>query len=146
MLRHRARKAYSLLEVVLASGICATALVPALALLRDGMTLADRVDARHLLLLYGVSKMEEHVAVVAAGWTEGTFTGNFAADGHPNMRYIVTQSDEVASGGIVDRLMNVEVTTYRDEDGDAALDADEMRNVMRTKIGKFTSYANKAGG
>jgi hypothetical protein len=146
MLRHRARKAYSLLEVVLASGICATALVPALALLRDGMTLADRVDTRHLLLLYGVSKMEEHVAIVAADWTEGTFAGNFAADGHANVRYIVAQSDEAASGGIVDRLMNVEVTTYRDDDGDAALDVDEMRNIMRTKIGRFTSYENKAGG
>jgi hypothetical protein len=146
MLRHRARRAYSLLEIVLASGICATALVPALALLRDGVTLADRVDARHLLLLYGVSKMEEHLAIVAAGWTEGTFTGNFAAEGHANVRYIVVQSDEVASGGNVDRLMNVQVTTYRDEDGDAALDADEMRNVMRTKIGRFTSYENKAGG
>ena len=146
MLRHRAPKAYSLLEVVLASGICATALVPALALLRDGVTLADRVDTRHLLLLYGVSKTEEHLAIVGAGWTEGTFTGNFAAEGHSNVRYIVTQSDEVASGGIVDRLMNVQVTTYRDDDGDAALDADEMRNIMRTKIGKFTSYENKAGG
>jgi hypothetical protein len=146
MLRHRAPKAYSLLEVVLASGICATAMVPALALLRDGVTLADRVDARHLLLLYGVSKMEEHIAIVAAGWTEGTFTGNFAAEGHASVRYIVDRSDEAASGGIVDRLMNVEATTYRDDDGDAALDADEMRNVMRTKIGRFTSYENKAGG
>jgi hypothetical protein len=146
MLRHRQRNAYSLLEVVLASGICATALVPALALLRDGVTLADRVDARHLLLLYGVSKTEEHLAIVAAGWTEGTFTGNFAAEGHANVRFIVAQSDEVASGGIVDRLMNVQVTTYRDDDGDAALDADEMRNIMRTKIGKFNSYENKAGG
>lgn len=145
MLRHRAPKAYSLLEIVLASGICASALVPALALVRDGVTLADRVDARHLLLLHGVSKMEEQLATVAAGWTEGTFTGNFAADGYANIRYIVAQSDEAASGGIVDRLMNVQVTTYRDDDGDAALDADEMRNIMRTKIGRFTSYANKAG-
>ncbi len=145
MLQHRARKAYSLLEVVMASGICATALVPALALVRDGVTLADRVDTRHLLLLYGVSKMEEQLATVAADWTEGSFTGNFAADGHTDIRYIVTQSDEIASGGIVNRLMNVEVTTYRDADGDAALDADEMRNIMRTKIGKFTSYENKAG-
>ena len=145
MLRHRARKAYSLLEVVMASGICATALVPALALVRDGVTLADRVDTRHLLLLYGVSKMEEQLATVAAGWTEGTFTGNFAADGHADIRYIVTQSDEVANGGIVNRLMNVEVTTYRDADGDTSLDADEIRNIMRTKIGKFTSYENKAG-
>jgi hypothetical protein len=146
MLRHRARKAYSLLEVVLASGICATALVPALALLRDGVTLAERIDTRHLLLLHGVGKMEEHLAIVSASWTEGTFVGNFAADGHSTIRYIVVQSDDSANGGMDGRLMNVSVTTYRDADGDAALDAAELRNVMTTKIGKFTSYENKASG
>jgi hypothetical protein len=146
MLRHRAPKAYSLLEVVLASGICASALVPALALVRDGVTLADRIDARHLLLLYGVSKMEQQLAVVAASWTEGTFTGNFAAEGHANVRYIVTQSDDAASGGINGRLMSVSVTTYRDDDSDGSLDATEMRNVLTTKIGKLTSYENKASG
>ncbi len=41
MSARRTSNAYSLLEVVLASAICATALVPALAFLRDGMTLAD---------------------------------------------------------------------------------------------------------
>ena len=66
----RVRSAYSLLEVVLASAICATALVPALAVLRDGMTLADIIDTRHLLLTYGVSKMEEQLAIVGATWTD----------------------------------------------------------------------------
>jgi hypothetical protein len=146
MLRHRARKAYSLLEVVLASGICATALVPALALLRDGITLAERIDTRHLLLLYGVGKMEEHVAIVAASWTEGTYVGNFAADGYSDVRYLVVQSDDPVNGGIDGRLMNVSVTTYRDADGDSTLDPGELQIVMRTKIGKFTSYENKASG
>ena len=39
----RARpRGYSLLEVMLASTICATALVPALAILRDGMLTTER--------------------------------------------------------------------------------------------------------
>jgi hypothetical protein len=144
MLRHRARKAYSLLEVVLAAGICASALVPALALLRDSSTVADNIDKRHLMLVYGVSKMEEQLAVVAASWTTGTVNGDFAADGHANIRFAITRSDTPANGGISGRLMNVSVTTYSDDDGDDALDANEMRTVLTTKTGKLHSYENKA--
>jgi hypothetical protein len=145
MLRRRARNAYSLLEVVMASAICATALVPALAFMRDGMTLAETVDARHLLLVYGVSKMEEQLAIVAATWAEGTASGDFAADGHANIRYNVSRSDAPVDGGINDRLMSVTVTTYSDDDGDDAMDAAEMRITVTTKIGKLVSYENKAG-
>ena len=144
MSARRTRNAYSLLEVVLASAICASALVPALAFLRDGMTLADIIDKRHLLLMYGVSKMEEQLAVVAATWTTGTVTGDFAADGHANIRFTVTRSDEPASGGIANRLMNVSVTTYSDDDGDDVLDATEMRTILTTKIGKLVTYEKKA--
>lgn len=144
MLRRRARKAYSLLEVVLAGGICASALVPALAFMRDGLTLADAIDARHLMLMYGVSKMEEQLAIVSASWTEGTENGDFAADGHANIRYSLSRSDAPASGGISNRLMNVSVTTYCDDDGDDAMDPSEMRTILTTKIGKSASYENKA--
>jgi hypothetical protein len=128
----------------MASAICATALVPALALLRDGMTLADRIDTRHLLLMYGVSKMEEVLAVAGATWTNGTNSGDFAADGHASIRYTVTKSDAPASGGIVNRLMNISVTTYSDDDGDDSMDAAEARSTLTTKIGKLVSYENKA--
>jgi hypothetical protein len=144
MLRHRAPKAYSLLEVVLAAGICATALVPGLAMLRDGMTVADNIDTRHLLLVYGVSKMEEQLAIVAATWTTGTASGDFAADGHASIRYTVTRSDDPGSGGITGRLMSVTVTTYSDDDGDDTMDANEMQTTLTTKIGKFVSYENMA--
>jgi hypothetical protein len=144
MLRRRAPKAYSLLEVVMAGGICASALVPTLALMRDSMTVADNIDTRHLLLVYGVSKMEEELAVVAATWATGTVTGDFAADGHANIRYTAVRTDNPISGGISGRLMSVTITTYSDDDGDDNMDASEMRTIVTTKIGKFVSYENMA--
>jgi hypothetical protein len=144
MSRRRARKAYSLLEVVMASAICTTALVPALALLRDGMTLGDTIDTRHMLLTYGVSKMEEQLAIIGATWFEGTSNGDFAADGHANIRFTVTTSDAPASGGIDNRLMNVTVVTYSDDDADDTMDLTEMRINLSTKIGKLLSYETEA--
>jgi hypothetical protein len=144
MRRHRAKSAYSLLEVMMASTICATALVPALAFMRDGMTLATTIDTRHMLLTYGVSKMEEQLAVVAASWTEGNLTGDYAVDGHANIRFTVIRSDAAASGGIDQRLMVVSVTTYSDDDGDDAMDAAEARITVSTKISKLVNYENRA--
>jgi hypothetical protein len=118
--------------------------VPALALLRDGMTVAENIDTRHLLLVYGVSKMEEELAVVAATWTTGATSGDFAADGHANIRYTVVRSDDPGSGGIAGRLMSVTVTTYSDDDGDDNMDANEMNSALTTRIGKFVSYENMA--
>jgi hypothetical protein len=139
-----ARGAYSLLEVVLASAICASALVPALAVLRDGVALGDIIDTRHLLLTYGVSKMEEQLAVVSATWPTGTVTGNFAADGQPGIRFSCTKSDAPASGGITNLLMNVSVTTYSDDNGNSTMDSSEARVTLSTKVAKLTSYATKA--
>lgn len=143
--RRRTAAAYSLLEVLLASAICASALVPALAILRDGVSLGRNIDTRHLLLLYGVSKLEEQSAVVAATWTEGTLTGDFAADGHADIRYVVTRADTPPNGGIPHRLMSISVTTYSDDDGDNALDTGESNVILTTKISKLASYETKAG-
>jgi hypothetical protein len=144
MRTRRAKNAYSLLEVMMASTICASALVPALAFMRDGMTLATTIDTKHMLLTYAVSKMEERLAVVAATWTEGTTGGDFAVDGHANVRYTVTCSDLPANGGIDNRLMAVSVTTYSDDDNDDTMDAGEARITVTTKISKLVNYESKA--
>ena len=133
-----------MLEVVLASSICMTALVPALAVLRDGIALGDKIDTRHLLLTYSVSKLEEQLGIVAATWATGTVTGNFAADGQASIRYTVTRSDAVVDGGIVGKLMVVTVTTYSDDNGNSAMDASEARTTMTTKIANLVSYVTKA--
>jgi hypothetical protein len=84
------------------------------------------------------------MAVVAATWATGTLNGDFAADGHPNIRYTVTRSDSAVSGGITNRLMSISVTSYSDDDGDDVLDATEMRTVLTTKIAKLVNYEDKA--
>jgi hypothetical protein len=144
MRRRCANTAYSLLEVVMASTICATALVPALAFMRDGMTLATTIDTKHMLLNYAVAKMEEQLAIVGATWAEGSASGDFAADGHANIRFAVTRSDASPSGGIDGRLMAVSVTAYSDDDGDDAMGADEARITVTTKVSKLVSYEAKA--
>jgi hypothetical protein len=148
--QHRARLrapihcGYSMLEVVLASSICLTALVPALAMLRDGIALGDIIDTRHLLLTYSVSKMEEQVAIVGATWATGTVTGNFASDGQSSIRYSVTRSDAVVDGGVVGKLMVVTVTTFSDDNGNNTMDSTEARTTMTTKVAKLVSYVTKA--
>jgi len=136
---------YSLLEVVLASTICMTALVPAMSILRQGMANASKIDTRQLMLIYGVSKMEEQVAIVAASWATGTVTGNFATDGAASIRFSATRSDAPASGGLTNRLMNVSVTVFSDDNGNSTLDAGEMQSIFTTKISKLVNYENMAG-
>jgi hypothetical protein len=138
------RRGYSMLEVMLASSICVTAIVPALAMLRDGIALGEIIDTRHLLLTYSVSKMEEQLAVIGATWPTGTVTGNFAADGQSSIRYSVTRSDAVVDGGVVGKLMVVTVTVYSDDNGNSAMDASEARTIMTTKVAKLASYVTKA--
>jgi hypothetical protein len=134
-----------MIEVVLASSICITAIVPALAMLRDGIALGEIIDTRHLLLTYGVSKMEEQLAIVGATWTTGTTTGNFASDGQSSIRFSVTRSDAVVDGGVVGKLMTVTVTTYSDDNGNSTMDSSEARTTLTTKIAKLASYVTKAG-
>ena len=143
-LRAPMRRGYSMLEVVLASSICLTALVPALAMLRDGIAIGDIIDTRHLLLTYSVSKMEEQVAIVGATWATGTVAGNFATDGQSSIRYSVTRSDAAIDGGIVGKLMVVTVTTFSDDNGNNTMDVSEARTTMTTKVAKLVSYVTKA--
>lgn len=139
------RAGYSLLEVVLASSICASALVPALAVMRDGMTLGDIVDTKHLLLIYGVSKMEEQLAIIGATWATGTVSGNFASDGQSSIRFNATCSDSAVDGGITNQLMAITVTTYNDDNANSTMDSSEPRLTFSTKIAKSVSYATRAG-
>ena len=72
-----------------------------------------------------------------------TSGGDFSADGHASIRYVLTKSDDPSDGGLVNQLMNIEVTVYDDEDGDTTLDLNERQETLRTKVAKLNSYENE---
>lgn len=134
------RRAYSLVEVVAAIGLMAATLVPALRLVRDGMEQSAETDQRQLLALYAASQIEQQLGATAMSWTNASFSGDYSADGHADIRYATVCSDDPLNGGIVDSLMSVSTTVYYDENQDDALTAGELRCSYETKIGKLATY------
>lgn len=134
-----------MLEVIAASALIATMLVPALAMMRDAMAMSRDIDQQNLLSIYAVSKIEEQMGTIAASWTTGAVAGDYAADGHSDIRFTATRSDAVVDGGLVDQLMNIDVTTYYDANSNDTLDAGEFSVDMSTKVGKFVVYESEAG-
>lgn len=141
---HRPRRAsgQTLLELMLATSLTALAVVPALQLLRTGMDLGQEIETRQILTTFCVSKVEEHLASAGAGWVEATATGNFSSEGYAGMRFQAVRSDDVAAGGIVDRLMVVTATVWEDSDADTQLDASELQVSFMSKVAKMDNYQN----
>jgi hypothetical protein len=138
------RRAYSLLEVLAAGTVLTIALVPALEVTRRSLETAREVEAAQHTTTLCISKMEEHLAIVAATFASGTFSGNFSAEGYANIRFSVTRSDTAGNGGIVDRLMVVTVTVWEDANGNSALNTGELSTSLSTKVAKMTVYQDEA--
>ena len=141
--RERTTRGFSLLEMAAASVIVAGSIVPALALVRDAMATSRDLHRRNLLANYAIHILEERIAIVATNWSSVTTTGDFAADGHADIRFSATTSDDPSDGGITGQLMSVEVTVYDDQDADDSLDTGELRETYRTKIAKLNNYENE---
>lgn len=124
----------------MAAGLMAGMLVPSLELIRNGIQVSVETDRRQLLANYASSQIEYRLALIAANWTNGTFTGDMSSDGLPNVRYSTTCTDATANGGIVDSLMIISSTTYYDTNGNDAFDSNELSCSYETKIGKYASY------
>ena len=137
--RHR-RLGQTLLELVAATTIIAIALVPALKLTRTGVMNMAMLERSELAVSLCVSKLEEELARTAAGWDLASRNGSFASIGRPDLRFMVTKSDAIASGGSPGSLAAIEVVVWHDEDGGADLDAGETRVRYATKIAKVISY------
>lgn len=138
----RRRGAFSLVEMIAATALMAGTLAPALAVMRDAMALSRECATRTLLANYAVQVLESQSALVMQNWSNGTATGNFAADGYATLKYSAVKSDAPASGGLVNRLMHIQVTTYEDKDGDSVADANELQVKFRTKVARLASYQN----
>ena len=144
--RRRPRRGSSLLEVVLAGSLLAVALVPALRMMRDGLRISREMETRDLVVTFCTSTLEEHLAGVSADWQTGTYTGDFSADGHSQLRFSVERSDDAGDGGIPDQLMAVTATVWSDDDSDSTLDAGEASLVLASKVAKLSSYEDEVAG
>jgi hypothetical protein len=125
-----------------ATALVAGTLAPALLVMRDAMSLSREAIQRNLVANYAAQVLEGQAALVMQNWSNGTITGNFAADGYATIKYSAVKSDAVASGGLVNRLMHIQVTAYEDRDADSVADANEVKVTIRTKVAKLASYTN----
>lgn len=136
------RRAFSLLEMVFATALLAGILVPALAVMRDAMAMSRATTSRSLIANYAVQKIEEQVSLGIGTWTNSTDANNYAADGHPEIAFNSTRSDDPSDGGITGSLMHVQVIVFEDLDSDLTPDTDELAIQMRTKVAKLATYEN----
>lgn len=133
---------FSLLEMIAATALVAGTLAPALAVMRDAMAVSREGARRSLVANYAVQVLESQAALVMQNWANGTATGNFADDGYASIKFTAVKSDAPADGGLINRLMHIQVTAYDDQDGDSVADASEIKASIRTKVAKLTSYVN----
>lgn len=138
----RKRGGFSLLEMLAATALVAGTLAPALAVMRDAMAVSREGVRRSLVANYAVQVLESQSSVVMQNWSTGTVTGNFSADGYGTIKYSAVKSDVPADGGLVNRLMHIQVTAYDDANGNSTADAGEIRATIRTKVARLASYIN----
>ena len=134
---------FSLLEMLAAAALVTGTVVPALAVIRDAMATSRDLHRRQLLANYAVDILEDQAAYVATNWTNAVVSGDFSADGHTKLRYTLTKSDNPSDGGIVNQLMNLEVTVYDDANANSTFDTGELQETYRTKVAKLNSYENE---
>lgn len=137
------RLAFSLLEMVMASTLMVSALVPTMAVMRDAMAKSRDLHRRNLLANYAVRVVESQAAAVMVNWTSANTSGNFASDGHTNVRFTCSRSDVPADGGLTGQLMHIQVTVFDDVDDDGSHDANENSVFYRTKVARLESYENE---
>jgi hypothetical protein len=140
------RRGHSLLELVGATTIIAIALVPALRLMRDSVRAIGELETSNLLATLCASKLEESLQRTAASWTSGTATGDFAAEGYPQLKFSLARSDAVAEGGIPGDLMSIAVTAWDDRLANNAWDTGELRVNFASKMARIVAYEAEANG
>jgi hypothetical protein len=145
-MKRATRRGNSIIEVVAASVIIAAALVPALRMMRDNLIIGRDVENADMMSTLCASRLEQSLASVCGTWDTTTLTGNYSAQGYSNLKYMVTKSDQVADGGIVNRLMCLTAIVWDDTDGDNSLDSNEKRVRYSSKIARFVSYNYEATG
>jgi hypothetical protein len=152
--RRIVRGGQSLLELIGATTIIALALVPALRVMRDALRAGQDTETANLMATLAAGRLEQFLLLSAgewgsipAGnpWTTTTNTGNYAAEGYPNLKFSVVRTDK-APAGIASRLLSITATVWNDLDNDNVLDAGEPRSVFASKLARIVAYTNEAAG
>jgi len=142
--RHSRRRGQSLLEVVAASTIIATAMVPALRMMRDSLRISRDVETAGVMASLCVSKLEEEMAKTSATWSTQLITGDFASAGRRDISFEVTKSDDASAGGIKNALMAISVVVWHDKNGNGTQDGNEPSVTYGSKISKLLGYEDEA--
>ncbi len=130
----------------MAGVLMSVTLVPALRLLRNSLRIGREIETYELLTTFSTSRLEEYLALTSADWQPGTFTGDFSADGHANLRYSVVCSDAAGDGGMADQLMAIVSTVWEDANSNATRDSGELTVVLASKTAKTATYQAAARG
>lgn len=144
--QRRFRGGQTLLELIGATTVIALALVPSLRMMSDSLRIGRDTEAANLAATLAASKLEEHLLATAGTFTPAVVMGDFASEGHSQMKFVVVRSDSAADGGIVGVLMSVTATVWDDRDDDDAWDTGEPRSVFASKLARNVAYENKARG
>lgn len=148
------RAGQSLLELVAATTIIAITLVPALRMMRDSLRVGRETETSNLMATLAASRLEEYLLLSAGQWgaippgnfwNTTTVSGNYAAEGYPNLKFSVVRTDS-APEGIPARLLSITATVWNDADNDNALDAGESRSTFASKLARNVAYTYEAAG
>ena len=141
------KKGFSLLEMVAATTIIATFLVPALSVVRDSMAKSREMNHRNVLSTYAGHFLEYYTSLAANNWTSAScFSTSFsfaAPDGYAAIRIEITMSDNPSDGGLTGQLSHVQVTAYDDVNLNSTHDVNEPSVHYRTKVAKLNTYENE---
>ncbi len=135
------RRGFSLLEMVAATALMASVLVPALSVMRDAMAKSRDMNRRNVLSIYAGRHMEDYAARAAYNWTLASNTNVSSNSG--SIHQTITLSDDPANGGLTGQLSHLRVTVYDDVNGNSTRDANEPQVSYRTKVAKLNSYENE---
>jgi hypothetical protein len=139
-------RGHTLLELVGATTVIALALVPALRLMRDSIRAVSNLERSNLLATFCASKLEEQLQRTAANWVPATITGDFSAEGYPDLKFSVVRSEALADGGIPGDLMSISVTAWEDRLANDTWDAGELQVNFASKLARIVAYEMEANG
>lgn len=134
----------TMLELVAATVVIATALVPALRLTRNSLQSLERIEQSERCHFLCVSTLEESMVMASANWAAQPRFGDFSRAGWPEYLYQVTMSDSESEGGIPGSLAVIRVLVWYDANGSGTAEADEVYCQLETKLANLQSYGHEA--